>query len=1571
MKIERYFTEAGAGPYKDIIWEKRKSEIRNPDGKAIFLEETVIVPAFWSQIAADIIAQKYFRKAGVPKDKIYAWKEWGGAPGAKDPGAGLPEDGAEHDARQVFHRLAYTWMDWGRQNKYFDSEADEKAFYDETCYMLAHQLAAPNSPQWFNTGLYAVYGIDGPAQGHYYFDPADQKLKKSDSAYKRPQPHACLPYYALVSTPQGPVQIGKLVEQKAVNTTVYDKDGLTEIRAVKENGVKPVIRIVLKNGNTLDATPDHLVFAENPEGDLRHGDKFPWIEAGKLRPGMRLLQITNTTVAETKNSMTSEAVLAGWLTGDGFAGQYETGSNRSLMLEFMTADDEEYEFLLPHIRTVFEGIHYHVIHVETSNEQLFLRRIRLYGEELRPFIEKYESLKRGLDMRIPSPVLNGGKEAAAAYLRSLFQSDGTVRSHAGPTDSFDVVLGSISKDLIGDAQKLLANLGIYSRITVCKDRRDDRHTYYHLIIAYKGERKKFQELIGFVTSEKQEKLLASLGSDVKGKEIPVQRFESIVRIEYLGEMPVYDIQTGSGNFLAGNIVVHNCFILSVEDDLVNEGGIMDLVTREARLFKYGSGTGSNFSKIRALDEKLSGGGVSSGLLSFLKIGDRSASAIKSGGTTRRAAKMVTLDADHPDVEKYVNWKAGEEHKVASMVTGSSIVKKHIEGLKKALANFRGPEADKFNAEHNHELAAVLRNALSDKIPPTYLYQLLRRLEQGDEEVNPQVFSTAWDDEAYNTVSGQSSNNSLRVSDDFLKAVLDNEDWDLTSRKLPPSPKDEVPLRRTGKAEKTIKARRLWEQVARSAWQCADPGLQYHTTINDWHTCPAGGEIRASNPCSEYMFLDDTACNLASINLALLYDKQGKKFDIEGYLHAIQIWTTILEISVVMAQFPAPRIAELSYEYRTLGLGYANLGSLLMIMGLAYDSEEGRAVAAALSALLTGEAYAQSARMAASLGPFLRYTDNKDAMLRVIRNHRRAANNAPASEYEGVHTPPKGIAAGACPSYLLDAAKLAWDRALELGTEHGYRNAQVSAIAPTGTIGLLMDCDTTGVEPDFALVKFKKLAGGGYFKIINQSVPPALEALGYSAEAIAGIIAYATGHKTLDGAADLNPINHEALKAKGFTPETIAAAEEAVKSSLSLEGVFNPWILGREFVEGTLKTPEATWSLPGFSLLKHLDFSLADIEKAELYACGTMGLEGAPGLKKEHYPVFDTATPSGKNGRRSISWTAHIGMMAAAQPFISGAISKTINMPNSADYEDVKGAYMLSWKSALKAVALYRDGSKLSQPLSSFAPGTDPLADTILSVEKALVQNQPVVPERAKADRRGIRRELPNRRTGYTQKAKIGGHSIFIRTGEYDDGNLGEIFLDMHKEGAAFRSLLNSFAIAVSLGLQYGVPLEEYVDAFTFSRFEPNGMVQGHDYVKMATSVIDYIFRDLAISYLKRSDLGQIKPDDLLATGTKNDSEDPGDDKIRRSREKLSAGFKPSAGGHAAHKISTAAASPKTGTAATEFSVKPQDQGDAAKIAQARIKGYEGDPCPACGFFTLVRNGTCMKCDTCGGTTGCS
>ena len=1206
MKFERLFTTERSGPYEGIVWEKRLSEIRNPDGKAVFKMEGAIVPSTWSQIATDIIAQKYFRKAGVPEKEARQWEAF--VPESQRSLAGeSPKSGTEHDARQVFHRLAYTWMTWGSEAGYFDAEEDKRAFYDEVLYMLARQMAAPNSPQWFNTGLHAVYGIEGPAQGHYYVDPATGEVTKSDSAYARPQPHAC-------------------------------------------------------------------------------------------------------------------------------------------------------------------------------------------------------------------------------------------------------------------------------------------------------------------------------------------------------------------------------FILDIQDDLVNEGGIMDLVTREARLFKYGSGTGSNFSKIRALNEPLSGGGVSSGLLSFLKIADRSASAIKSGGTTRRAAKMVILDADHPDIETFANWKAEEEYKVACLAAGSALLRTYAASLAKAV---RAPgliEEERFSFDANPALRREATAALRSGVPAPFLHQVLSMYRQGDfsaaggeaetaagaKRAGLPLYDTAWEGEAYNTVAGQSSNNSIRVDNRFMAAVQDDGEWELVGRT-------------TGKVMRKTTARAVWETTAKAAWKCADPGIQFHGTVNEWHTCPADGEIRGSNPCSEYMFLDDTACNLASLNLLAFYDPATRRFDDAAYRHAIKIWTTILEISVVMAQFPSKEIARKSYDYRTLGLGYANLGTLLMVMGLAYDSPQGRSVAAALSAILTGEGYAQSARMAQAWGPFARYGANKKHMLRVIRNHRRAAHGAAKTEFEGLTVTPAVLDEKLCPANLSAAAKDAWDQALAIGEKHGFRNAQVSAIAPTGTIGLLMDCDTTGVEPDFALVKFKKLAGGGYFKIINQSVPPALYALGYSDEAIAEIEAYALGHGTLRGAPAGGP-SYEDLREKGLAQSALDKVEAALKNAISLETCFSPALLSAEDY-AAVGVPEATFRLAGFSLLAHLGYSESEIETAELWACGTMGVEGAPGLKEEHLAVFDTATPSGKRGTRSIEWKAHIAMMAAVQPFVSGAISKTINMPNSATYEDVKGAYMLAWRSMLKAIALYRDGSKLSQPLSALAPGADIIADSIVALQTGgLTVDKEEEAERVgraageapapdpelpgmPAAPRGVRRVLPNRRSGYTQKAKIGGHSVFVRTGEYDDGSLGEIFLDMHKEGAAFRSILNSFAIAISLGLQYGVPLEEYVDAFTFTRFEPNGIVQGHDYVKMSTSVLDYIFRDLAIAYLHRNDLGQVKSEDLEATSTQSAQARNGS-AGRRTAATL-------AGMAAAHRESLA----ETAAHDDEAALKIRAARDSSRAA--RMKGYEGDPCPVCGHLTLVRNGTCLKCETCGSTTGCS
>ncbi|UOM34384.1 vitamin B12-dependent ribonucleotide reductase [Acuticoccus sp. I52.16.1] len=1253
MRIDRRYTTDGKSPYDGIEFRTAVSEIRNPDGSTVFRLDNVMVPASWSQVATDIIAQKYFRKAGVPA-KLTAKAEAGVpdwlAPQQPDEAAlaELPEKErtvGETDSRAVFDRLAGAWTYWGWKYKYFDTEGDARAFYDEVRFMLATQKVAPNSPQWFNTGLHWAYGIDGPSQGHFYVDPDTQELVRSESAYEHPQPHAC-------------------------------------------------------------------------------------------------------------------------------------------------------------------------------------------------------------------------------------------------------------------------------------------------------------------------------------------------------------------------------FIQSVSDDLVNDGGIMDLWVREARLFKYGSGTGSNFSSIRGEGERLAGGGKSSGLMSFLKIGDRAAGAIKSGGTTRRAAKMCVVDVDHPDIEDYVEWKVKEEQKVAALVTGSKIVKKHLTAVMKACVNCEGSGDDCFEPEKNPALKREIKAAKAAMVPENYVRRVVQFARQGYTKIEFPTFDTDWDSEAYLTVSGQNSNNSVRVTDDFLHAVKADRDWDLT-------------WRTTGEVAKTLPARELWEKIGYAAWASADPGIQFHTTINDWHTCPAGGEIRASNPCSEYMFLDDTACNLASINL-LQFKSEDGTFHTELFEHAVKLWTMVLEISVTMAQFPSPQIAERSFEYRTLGLGFANIGGLLMVSGIPYDSAKGRALCGAITSIMTGVAYATSAEMARDLGAFPKYAENQDAMLRVIRNHRRAARGENGG-YEKVATRPVPLDRAACPdASLVERAEAAWDRALGLGQKYGYRNAQATVIAPTGTIGLVMDCDTTGIEPDFALVKFKKLAGGGYFKIINRAVPAALRVLGYEKAQRDAIIAYAVGHGTLAGAPHINP---ETLADKGFPAEAIAAVEDALKSAFDIRFAFNKWTIGEKVLRGVLGN-DADLDNPTFDALAALGWTKKEIDAANIYVAGAMTLEGAPHLKDEHLAVFDCANPCGRLGKRYLSVESHIRMMAAAQPFISGAISKTINMPNDATVADCEAAYELSWQLGVKANALYRDGSKLSQPLSSALVSDDedeieeiieaPVAARATKVAEKLVER---VIEREVITRK--RESMPDRRKGYTQKAIIGGHKVYLRTGEFDDGRLGEIFIDMHKEGAAFRAMMNNFAIAISLGLQYGVPLEEFVDAFTFTRFEPAGFVQGNEAIKNATSILDYIFRELAISYLGRNDLAHVTPEDVggattLGNGVVGDKPQPQQmvsrglvrgqqfrliradapeakavDVIANALTRASA---PRGGGGAA--ATATALQMETHAVPAEGERSPIDEiraevaallgaGDhdpapveaprqtagptssSERAMIARLKGFEGDPCGECGNFTLVRNGTCLKCDTCGSTSGCS
>ncbi|MBM3482493.1 MAG: vitamin B12-dependent ribonucleotide reductase [Alphaproteobacteria bacterium] len=1267
MRAGRFFTREAESPYSGVEFRRTSSEIRNPDGSVVFSQRDIEVPASWSQVAADILAQKYFRRRGVPtalkavpEPDMPEWL-WRRVPDDEALSAKPTSERmtGENSAKQVFDRLAGTWAYWGWKAGYFDAEADARAFYDELRAMLCRQMAAPNSPQWFNTGLHWAYGIDGPAQGHYYVDFESGALTASGSAYEHPQPHAC-------------------------------------------------------------------------------------------------------------------------------------------------------------------------------------------------------------------------------------------------------------------------------------------------------------------------------------------------------------------------------FIQSINDDLVNEGGIMDLWVREARLFKYGSGTGTNFSSLRGENEPLSGGGKSSGLMSFLKIGDRAAGAIKSGGTTRRAAKMVIVDADHPDIEQYVNWKVIEEQKVAALVAGSKLAHQALNAIMARCQD--GEREARFDPKQNLGLSRAIREARNAQVPENYIQRAIQLARQGETAIDFRTYDTDWQSEAYLTVSGQNSNNTVRVTNDFLERVERDEDWPL--------------LRRTDrKASRTLKARALWDQIAQAAWHSADPGLQFDTTINEWHTCPVDGRINASNPCSEYMFLDDTACNLASLNLLAFRQADGT-FDIAGYEHAVRLWTIVLEISVLMAQYPSREIAKRSFEYRTLGLGFANIGGLLMCDGIPYDSEAGRAICAALSAIMTGVSYATSAEMARELGAFPRYEANREAMLRVIRNHRRAAYGHD-SGYEGLATKPVPLDAKSCPGAALgEAARHAWDRALELGEAHGYRNAQVTVIAPTGTIGLIMDCDTTGIEPDFALVKFKKLAGGGYFKIINHSVPDALATLGYSEGEIRAIVNYAVGHGTLDGAP---AINHDALIARGFPRSVIDSIESALGSAFELRFAFNKWTLGEDFCTRGLGFSREQLADPSFDILTALGFSAKEIEAATIYCCGAMTVEGAPGLKAQHLPVFDCANPCGRLGKRFLSVESHIRMMAASQPFVTGAISKTINMPASATIEDCKSAYALSWKLGIKANALYRDGSKLSQPLNALVLGDD-LAEVVEDASQAerTVHVAERIVERI-ITKPTERRRLPQRRRGYTQKAIVGGHKVYLRTGEFQDGALGEIFIDMHKEGAAFRSLMNNFAIAISIGLQYGVPLDEFVDAFTFTRFEPAGMVEGNDAIKMSTSVLDYIFRELAISYLGRSDLAHVEATDLrqdeVGRGVREEQRGlPEVDKPANggglhdllktgvASGVVSAGFvrsllvlnggagrgngsQPNASltpydvegitsldvidndamtavrglanghahaGHADHAVTSLGGEAYSdGSAAVSLSVTTETHTAVVassaleRVRKARLRGYVGESCGECGNFTLVRNGTCLKCDTCGATSGCS
>ena len=1233
MKIPRHYTRASESPYAKIPFHRVTASLKSVGGDVVFEQDKVEVPKSWSQTATDILAQKYFRRCGIPQH-LQPVKEEGipsflerSVPNTQKL-ASLPKQEqttGETSAKQVFSRLAGTWTYWGARNGYFDSDEDARAFYDEMQYMLAKQIASPNSPQWFNTGLFWAYGIDGPPQGHWYIDEKTNEPTLATSAYERPQPHAC-------------------------------------------------------------------------------------------------------------------------------------------------------------------------------------------------------------------------------------------------------------------------------------------------------------------------------------------------------------------------------FIQSVKDDLVGESGIMDLWVREARLFKYGSGTGSNFSALRGENEPLSGGGYSSGLMSFLKIGDRAAAAIKSGGTTRRAAKMVIVDIDHPDVEAFVDWKVQEEQKVAALVVGAQRCQQHLDNVLDAAHSETIPKGKRYLEDSNPLLASALKAARRDRLPESILVKVLLKARQGERRIPFSTFDTDWQGSAYLTVSGQNANNSVRVSEEFLKAVENDEPWHL--------------VRRTdGKTHKTLAARALWKKIADAAWASADPGIQFDTTINEWHTCPNSGRINASNPCSEYMFLDDTACNLASLNLLQFCSDEG--FLTDAFTHATRLWTCALEISVAMAQFPSQAIARNSYDFRTLGLGFANLGGALMSSGVPYDSVEGRSFCAAVSSLLSGTAYETSAEMACELGAFARFQENKEPMLRVMRNHRRAAQGESQEshqeshqesyeDYEGLSRPPVAFESASCRDQALAAAaQKVWDRVIEKGEKHGFRNAQVSVIAPTGTIGIVMDCATMGIEPDFALVKMKKLAGGGTLKIVNPTLSAALRSLGYdeeSALAIERAVAGSGKFSSSDEGLSRAKLTRERLQCEGLSTQALQAIEKALKSAFHIRNAFTPHTLGaKDFQRLVARNGD---------VLAALGLSAKEIFDANREICGRLTLEGASLLKKEHLAVFDCATPCGLEGKRSLSYESHIRMMAAAQPFVSGAISKTVNMPHHATVEDCQKAYETSWKMGLKANALYRDGSKLSQPLMTFSSDGEEEAEPLETQAQILKLAEKMarglfeqykqtleaegkgsnIPTSSRA--RGERDRLPARRKSYTQKAVVGGHKVYLHTGEYEDGSLGEIFIDMHKEGAAFRSMMNNFAIAISIGFQYGVPLREFVDAFIFTRFEPSGIVRENASIRHATSILDYIFRELAISYLGREDLEHTESLSLEADLTglgKGKDEGRLSEEARAAIDHLTKHLtKLTSSGYVRRELAVRRNGNGKGKGNGNGGVKGESgasrEEEATGEMMSHVKAMDegiGDSCDHCGHITLVRSGSCYACTTCGQTTGCS
>jgi len=1305
LKIDRIYTTAGVHPYDEVTWERRDVVQQNwKTGETIFEQRGVEFPDFWSVNASTIVTTKYFRGA-------------------------LGTDVREQSLRQLIDRVVLTYVKAGREHGYFASDADAEVFEHELTWALLHQVFSFNSPVWFNVGTSSPQQVS-----------------------------ACQPYDALVSTPSGLVPIGELVERGAVGEKVYDAHGVTRILAVKSNGIKEVLRLHLKSGQALDVTGDHLVWKSSSATTGR------FVEAGTLRVGDTVDWHRRSSFgeAEISSAEIAEAALAGWLQSDGFVGQY-AGTNRSLTIEAMTVTDGELEWVTRALDAVFPDVHRKERSVETQDTTLDCRRTRLYGEALRPFVQRWDLLTRGRDMVVPARLKTAPLPVVAAYLRSLFQAEGYVSARKASTL---VGLDMVSEELVRGVQGLLGRFGIFARVGFKRDERPGRQGgIWGLRIQNAGDRRIFADEIGFVDPVKSAKLEA--GFDLPGRGAKDVKRLQIARIESRGQMDVYDIQTESGEYLSQSLRVHNCFILAVDDTM---DSILNWYREEGLIFKGGSGAGLNLSRIRSSKELLSSGGTASGPVSFMRGADASAGTIKSGGATRRAAKMVVLDVDHPDIEEFVETKAREENKIRA-----------------------------------------LRDAGFD-------------MDLGGKDIT--------------SVQYQNANNSVRVTDEFMRAVEEGTEFGLRARA-------------TGEVIETVDARALWKKIAVAAWECADPGIQYDDTINDWHTNPETGRITASNPCSEYMSLDNSSCNLASLNL-LKFLRDDDTFDATTFAKVVELVITAMDISICFADFPTEPIGDTTRKFRQLGIGYANLGALLMATGHGYDSPGGRALAASITSLMTGTSYKRSAELAGIVGPYEGYARNADAHKRVMRKHA-AANDA----IRAVDTMDRDV--------QREATK-AWDAVLKVGEKAGYRNAQASVLAPTGTIGFMMDCDTTGIEPDFSLVKFKKLVGGGSMQIVNLTIPRALRRMGYAEETVEAIVEY--------------------IADKGHVID-------------------------------------------------------------------------APGLRPEHYEVFDCAM-----GERAIAPMGHVRMMAAVQPFLSGAISKTVNLPETATVEEIEDVHFQGWKLGLKALAVYRDNCKVGQPLS------DAKAKSADAPEEAVVEKV--------VEYRPTRKRLPKKRPAQMTSFAVGGAEGYMTASSYPDDGLGEIFLKMSKQGSTLAGVMDAFSIAISIGLQYGVPLETFVSKFVNMRFEPAGLTDDPD-VRMAQSIMDYVFRRLALDHLDfdtRSAYGIYSAEERsrqLETGSYQDfGADESDEEVEEELETL-AQSAPVTESPATEKSepagSVSAETSGTGSAAAKEA--PAQAHSSAELLEV-ITGQVSDAplCMTCGI-KMRPAGSCYVCEGCGSTSGCS